>query len=144
MPHTSYRRGGIVEKLCTHPYKMKGAVRYPTILETATFPDRIVRKHFLYVYVTGTLAIDAPKIETFSQKNNTHAGHRRYNIHSHPSSSHSFSHPLVNPIPTRFPKGHTTSYSLHLSEHNPTSIQLSKPNNLHKSPPIPTSRQIYT
>ena len=32
---------------CIHPYKMKSVARILAILKTATFSDRIVRKHFL-------------------------------------------------------------------------------------------------
>ena len=61
---------------------MKGAVRYPTILETATFPDGTVRKTLSYVYAAGTLTIGTTNIETFSQMNNTHAEHRKLILHN--------------------------------------------------------------
>ena len=61
--------------ICTHPYKMKSAVRRPATLKLPHFSLRTVRKHFLYVCCRPQSASNHKDKNIFTNEQHP-AGHR--------------------------------------------------------------------
>ena len=70
--------------ICTHPYKMKSAVRCPATLKLPHFSLRTVRKHFLYVCCRPQSASNYKSRNIFAnEQHSCRASHDNFILYSH-------------------------------------------------------------